>query len=849
MPRSPRRSSIRYTGHRTLAHWWAELSDNFSVELFGLALFLGGGGLLLTLLRGGATSLYGVPWLVQMTGWTAPLVALSTMLVGALLMLRAQLERLGSYWSAEAIVGAELLLLSLQVGTFLWMIDTVNWIPRVDGLNGGMVGWAIGTLLLAALGRWPGFAVVLLLGAAGLYYIMRYTPLIYLIPFVKHIFTFRTRESERGQQSHLQREQKSTGTTPHTAQSEWPAKGAQAMRYWLRVAKNQLIHMLPVPQAERERNPSLPPKVDAANFVAPQRRRSGPQPTEQDPRVRMVRPTADEPPAQRIAPSHQQRDRADNVPVRRRTAAEAGASPQNTKKIAPLSKSQGPKKRTRKTKKVVNAIAPLPAGMAPSIELLNADQGLYEAVDMQQIQELIENTLEDFNVPVEVVHVESGPTVTQFGVAPLYLERGGQRRKVRVNRIVSLADDLALALAVPAVRIEAPVPGRPYVGIEVPNTEKVTVSLRGVIESAAFQKDGGRLPLPLGRNTAGAGVVMDLTRAPHMLIAGSTGSGKSVCINTIITGLLMRYGPESLRFVMVDPKMVELPGYNGIPHMIGKVITEMDQVMGALTWMLLEMDDRYQAFKAVGVRNVEAYNALAGKKPKKGQEPIALLPYIVLIIDELADLMMTAADDIERQLCRLAQMARATGIHLIIATQRPSTDVVTGLIKANFPTRIAFSVTSQIDSRVILDTVGAERLLGRGDMLLMRPDMAKLQRIQGCLVTDPEINNVVAFWKDQVAADSPPTVAPWTGLLDQMDDEDGLIQDAIDVLRELDSCSTSMLQRKLKIGYPKAARLMEDLEKQGIVGPDMGGGQGREVLLKKEEDEGDEENEAEETMF
>jgi S-DNA-T family DNA segregation ATPase FtsK/SpoIIIE len=483
------------------------------------------------------------------------------------------------------------------------------------------------------------------------------------------------------------------------------------------------------------------------------------------------------------------------------------------------------------------------------LELLTADLGVYEAVGVLETQTLIENTLEDFNVPVKVVHVESGPTVTQFGVAPLYLERAGQRRKVRVNRIVSLADDLALALAVPAVRIEAPVPGRPYVGIEVPNAEKVTVSLRGVIESPAYQKEGGRLPLPLGRNTAGAGVVMDLVRAPHMLIAGSTGSGKSVCINTIITGLLMRFGPESLRFVMVDPKMVELPGYNGIPHMIGKVITEMDQVMGALTWMLLQMDDRYQAFKAVGVRNIDSYNALAGKKPKKGEEPVTPLPYIVLVIDELADLMMTAADDIERQICRLAQMARATGIHLIIATQRPSTDVVTGLIKANFPTRIAFSVTSQIDSRVILDSVGAERLLGRGDMLLMRPDVAKLQRVQGCLVTDPEINRIVAFWKAQVPADAPTRVAPWTGLLDQMDDDDGLIQDAVDVLRDLESCSTSMLQRKLKIGYPKAARLMEDLEKKGIVGPDMGGGQGREVLLKKDGDEEPEEGEAEGELF
>ncbi|MEZ4622192.1 MAG: DNA translocase FtsK [Caldilineaceae bacterium] len=602
----------------------------------------------------------------------------------------------------------------------------------------------------------------------------------------------------------------------------------------------QLQTVLPAPQqaaAHRDRDGA---EINAANFVAAHRRPINRHVA--DERFVDNRAISDEPRSRRVDPV------AANEPQSGATNRVANV-PTSARQQTTLATPATPKRRAQKAAAAKDNTPPPPTGMVPSIDLLTPDQGVYEAVGAQLIQELIENTLEDFNVPVKVVHVESGPTVTQFGVAPQYLERAGQRRKVRVNRIVSLADDLALALAVPAVRIEAPVPGRPYVGIEVPNTDKVTVSIRGVIESAAYQKEGGRLPLPLGRNTAGAGVVMDLTRAPHMLIAGSTGSGKSVCINTIITGLLMRFGPESLRFVMVDPKMVELPGYNGIPHMIGKVITEMDQVMGALTWLLLQMDDRYQAFKAVGVRNIDSYNALAGKKPKKGEEPVTPLPYIVLVIDELADLMMTSADDIERQICRLAQMARATGIHLVIATQRPSTDVVTGLIKANFPTRIAFAVTSQIDSRVILDGVGAERLLGRGDMLVMRPDVAKLQRVQGCLVTDPEINGVVHFWKSQVPADARPTVAPWTGLLDQMDDEDGLIQDAIDVLRDMESCSTSYLQRKLKIGYPKAARLMEDLEKKGVVGPDMGGGQGREVLLKQNEEEGDEEGEEEQAMF
>src|SRR5690606_4667958 len=293
------------------------------------------------------------------------------------------------------------------------------------------------------------------------------------------------------------------------------------------------------------------------------------------------------------------------------------------------------------------------------------------------------------------------------------------------------------------------------------------------------RRQHGDLLLALGRDTAGEPVIIDLARAPHLLIAGATGSGKSVCINTIITGLLMQHGPERLRFVMVDPKMVELPGYNGIPHLIGQVITDVDQVMGALTWLLLQMDDRYRLFQQVGVRNLESYNALVskGKAQDEGRQP---LPYIVLIIDELADLMMTAAEDIERQICRLAQMARATGIHLILATQRPSVDVVTGLIKANFPSRIAFAVTSQTDSRVILDRAGAERLLGRGDMLVKRPDVAKLWRVQGCFVADDEIARVATFWKNQATSPTSATPAPWLALLDRLDDEDELLQDAID---------------------------------------------------------------------
>ena len=706
------------------------------------ALLIGIGGFLLWSVVRYAPERSAPPLLMVLTGWTAPLFAASLVVLGLVLLFR---QRAG-YWSAEALVGTELLLLGLMMLSFVRMEGAVNWNAPLDGQNGGLVGWALGNLSMALLGATFATLVAVGLVVAGAILLVRYTPLIYL---------------------------------------------AATVRGWLPAVSiigsdlgAMLLRSKPATADESSRLPRTPNFVSAAPMEAPLAVAVAPT------RVRPRLPEA-------VAPT---------------------ATPGSTKTPAKAPAAKTPPARP------LRSTAALPAA-----DLLHADAGVYGNRDVSQIEQLIVNTLEDFNVPVRVVHVESGPTVTQFGVEPLYVESAGQKRKVRVSRIVNLADDLALALAAPAVRIEAPVPGRPYVGIEVPNPDKSLVSLRGILESAELRK-GGTLALPLGRNTAGAAVVMDLTRAPHMLIAGATGSGKSVSINTIVTGLLMQHGPESLRFVMVDPKMVELPGYNGIPHLYGKVITDVEQVMGALTWLLIQMDDRYQRFRDLGVRNIDAYNAAMGKQ--KGGQP---LPYIVLVIDELADLMMTAAEDIERQICRLAQMARATGIHLILATQRPSTDVITGLIKANFPTRIAFAVTSQIDSRVILDSPGAERLLGRGDMLLMRPDVGKLQRVQGCFVADEEIGHVVEFWKGAAkAAGAPPPTVPWAGILDQLNDGDELLHDAIDAVRGMRTCSTSMLQRKLNIGYPKAARLMEEMEKRGVVGPDLGAGRGREVLLKNE---------------
>ena len=753
-----------------LAAQLKHLVNSYPRQLLGGAAALTGLFLLLTLLASAGNETAAPPFLTVLAGWTAPLQALALVILGAVLLLG---ERAG-YWSAEALVGAELLLLGLPIGSWLLANDAVNWGVRLDGSAGGLLGWALGNLLMAAFGRWLALLAALLLVVTGAGLLVRYTPLVFVAVGLADLLGRRLPSvaawgEQLGRSSQAALPRTPNFVSPHAASSSAgsPAKTRQPTGF------------------------VSPEAVDPPPAMPKQRRNLG---------------TAS---SGALAP--------DTPPARQAANSAAKSAPRTESKDANKDAARPP--------------APhRPARLLPPLDLLSADSGSYGNTNVDELQKIILSTLEDFDVPVAVVHVESGPTVTQFGVEPLYIERAGQRRKVRVNRIVGLANDLALALAAPAVRIEAPVPGRAYVGIEVPNPDKSLVSLRGIVESSLMAK-GGALVLPLGRNTAGHPVIMDLTKAPHMLIAGSTGSGKSVCINTIITGLLMKHGPESLRFVLVDPKMVELPGYNGIPHLYGKVITDVEHVMGALTWLLLQMDDRYQLFRDAGVRNIEAYNAIIRKS--KERQP---LPFIVLVIDELADLMMTAADDIERQICRLAQMARATGIHLVLATQRPSTDVITGLIKANFPTRISFSVTSQIDSRVVLDTPGAETLLGRGDMLLMRPDVGKLTRLQGCYVADEEIGRVVGYWKAQAADMAPAGPAPWNSIMDHLGDDQELVQDAIDVLRNLRTCSTSMLQRKLGLGYPKAARLMDELAKQGIVGPDLGGGRGREVLLKRRDE-------------
>jgi len=474
----------------------------------------------------------------------------------------------------------------------------------------------------------------------------------------------------------------------------------------------------------------------------------------------------------------------------------------------------------------------------PPLDLLDEGEeiGLPDE-EVRRKSRIIVETLAQFGLPVQVVEVRRGPAVTQFGIAPGFTERAGpdgQRRphKVRVSQIAALADDLALALAAPSLRVEAPVPGRSVVGIEVPNDRVSLVTLRAVMESDAFAAMDSPLAIALGEDVAGTPIVADLGTMPHLLIAGTTGSGKSVCIKALATCLAMTNRPDELRFVMIDPKMVELAHFKGLPHLLGRPEAELERIPRVLRWVAHEMDERYRKFAAAGARHIDDYNEKVG-----GRDPAQRLPRIVVLIDELADLMMLAPEETERTICRIAQMARATGIHLVVATQRPSVDVVTGLIKANFPARISFATASQVDSRVILDMPGAETLLGKGDMLYLAADAGHPVRLQGGYVSEAEIQRVVDFWRQQLpfwVAEAPwESMMPAAGPLSSpslQDEEEDLLRQAIALLRTRETISTSYLQRRLRIAYPTAARLMERLEEMGLVGPPEPAGRPRRVI-------------------
>ncbi|MCL5019522.1 MAG: DNA translocase FtsK [Patescibacteria group bacterium] len=499
--------------------------------------------------------------------------------------------------------------------------------------------------------------------------------------------------------------------------------------------------------------------------------------------------------------------------------------------------SQKQKEITIQPKPQKTASKPLPQRIIgsfklPSLELLDAPPPVEERKIKDNLEEssrILEETLQDFGVEAKVVRVEQGPVITRYELEPA--------AGVKVNKITTLNDDIALTMKAQSVRIVAPIPGKGTVGVEVPNTSNEIVYLKDVLSADDFIKSEDKLTLALGKDVAGNAVITDLASMPHLLIAGTTGSGKTVCVNTLILSLLFRYTPEDIKFIMVDPKMVELAVYNGLPHLICPVVTEPKKVQAALSWVVNEMEERYRLLAKIGSRNIESYNekvkntdASTGDSPKR-------LPYIIIIIDELADLMAVAQQNIENAIMRLAQLSRAVGIHMVLATQRPSVDVITGVIKANFPARISFKVASKVDSRTVLDMNGADKLLGRGDMLFIEPGASKPVRAQGSLVSDKEIDRVVSFIKSQGGPvyneeiinnidDSSKTFAG------RQLEKDELYDEAVRIILESKQASVSILQRRLGLGYTRAARIIDFMEQEGIVGP-YRGSKPREILVDK----------------
>ncbi|WP_281887546.1 DNA translocase FtsK [Paenibacillus sp. YYML68] len=461
----------------------------------------------------------------------------------------------------------------------------------------------------------------------------------------------------------------------------------------------------------------------------------------------------------------------------------------------------------------------------PSLSLLSkpASGKGSDGLDYKAVARKLETTLESFGVRAKVLEVVRGPAVTRYEIQP---DVG-----VKVSRIVSLTDDIALALAAKDIRMEAPIPGKSAIGIEVPNTEVSIVTMREVMETPVFHDSASKLSIVLGRDISGQPIVGNLARMPHLLVAGATGSGKSVCVNGIITSILFKAKPDEVKFLMIDPKMVELNVYNGIPHLLAPVVTDPKRASLALKKVVVEMEKRYELFSKSGTRNIEGYNTML-LETQTG----APLPYIVVIVDELADLMMVAANDVEDAICRLAQMARAAGIHLLIATQRPSVDVITGVIKANIPSRIAFGVSSQVDSRTILDSAGAEKLLGRGDMLYLPMGANKPVRVQGAFLSDQEVETVCNFVRTQRQVEYVEDMVPQVE--DKQDDQDGfedeLYEQAVQIVLEAKQASVSLLQRRMRVGYTRAARLIDMMEARGIVGP-YEGSKPREVLMSVEQ--------------
>jgi S-DNA-T family DNA segregation ATPase FtsK/SpoIIIE len=790
-------------------------------ELFALALIAIAGITIVFFLVGpAATGALGRRWVdftQRLLGWGALLVPLSLGLLGLAILWQERREDLRL--TSATILGTFLLL-----GALLALLEFALNVPRKDmadqiGSGGGIVGYSVLVLMTQAIGRAATFVIVCVVGLAG----------------VLLTFDITLREIITGVSDSLGRFWVTVWSVEpaHERRSIAPAREPQ----------------LPGPQRD---HPYVPPPGAAPDDIVPTPIAARPT------RASLFnRPKTQEQPTPAEAPNQVPKPRAkaptkpspDTV-LTTLLATPAQSTPANGSKApdAPVEVVQTPLDGFDVP--AVHRAWPL-----PTYEMLESyAEGIITDEERRIKALLIEDTLANFKIESKVVGVNTGPAVTQFELEPAV--------GVKVSKITSLEKDLMMALAASSLRIEAPIPGKKYVGIEIPNSAISIVGMRDVVDSEDFENSKGKLRLPLGKDVSGAPVIAGLERMPHLLVAGSTGTGKSVAINCYVCALLLKYTPDELKFIMVDPKMVEMIVYNHIPHLLSPVVTELERVVPTLKWATREMERRYKIFAKHGFRNIDSYKMAARRRADL--EPI---PYIVIIIDELADLMMMAPDEVETLICRLAQMARATGIHLIIATQRPSVDVVTGLIKANFPSRIAFAVTSQIDSRVILDMNGAEQLLGRGDMLYMAPDAAKPIRVQGTWVSEAEVERIVSFWRNakppETTDDRRPTTvgqnppkgyptenqengdaaqrttpntqhAPGLAEFLSVDEQDELLPEAIKLVKQHQRASASLLQRRLRVGYSKAAQLIDLLEQQGVVGP-AEDGRSREVL-KGEED-------------
>lgn len=763
----------------TARRWsWNKISPERKLDILGVLLALVGLLTLLSLLssQNGVFTGWWVQFINQIAGWGSIILPVALIIIGVWLVLR-NVERLPML-SAERLTGVTLLY--LNVLAWMHLIAGGGWPLAKSGWGGGYIGAAFERLTVNAL------------GVNGAYVTFAAWSLI-------------------------------------------------AVALTLDVSVSELFHFFQMALASLARRINEKLSSPQTTLQAPAGHSYHPQPSRQT--LAAGSTPSDEP----APPARQSADVQPGGTVEGSTGADHEARP-SLRKTAVEGASSGVSA-AGNSAAAKTAPAPVARSGPPATPWKLPDLSeILEPAEVETIKSsqdreraaLIEETLQSFGAPVKVVDIQRGPTVTQFGVEPLYIENTRGRTRVRVSKISALADDLALALAAARIRIQAPVPGRGFVGIEVPNQEVSRVALRDVLESDVFRKIKSPVRFALGKDVSGHPKAYDLAAMPHLLIAGTTGSGKSVCVNAILVSLLLNNTPADLRMILVDPKRVELTGYNGVPHLLAPVIVEAEQVVGALQWVQREMDARYHRFSQVGARNIKDYNA-------RNDPP---LPYMLVLIDELADLMMLAPDETERSLTRLAQLARATGIHLVLATQRPSVDVLTGLIKANFPARVAFAVASGTDSRVILDQPGAERLLGRGDMLFHAPDAAAPVRLQGVFVSDPEIQRTVEFWRQQAyeLRDTNlqiPTAAPvnmdlplnaplkQTPLWDDGSGEkpgDPIMPEAIKIVREEGKASISMLQRKLRIGYTRAARLVDQLEERGIIGPVQPTSQVREVL-------------------